>query len=56
MAGLPRLGGYPDYSSTSTTRFIPEVYSGKLVQKFYASTVFGSIASTEYEGEIRGYC
>lgn len=50
MAGLPRVAGYTSYDSTSTTRFIPEVYSGKLVQKFYASTVFGSVASTDYEG------
>lgn len=55
MAGLPRVAGYADYSSTSTTRFIPEVYSGKLVQKFYATTVFGSVASTDYEGEIKGF-
>lgn len=31
-----------------------EVWSGKLVTKFYATTVFGSIASTAYEGEIKG--
>lgn len=50
MAGVPRAPGYPDYSSTSSSAFIPEVWSSKLVTKFYATTVFGSIASTEYEG------
>ncbi len=55
MAVFPRAAGYADYSSTSTTAYIPEVWSGKLVQKFYATTVFGSIASTDYEGEIKGF-
>ena len=34
-------------------RYIPELYSGKLLVKFYAATVFGSIANTDYEGEIK---
>lgn len=54
MAGPTRAGGYPDYSSSGTYKYIPEVWSGKLVQKFYATTVFGSVASTDYEGEIKG--
>ncbi len=54
MAGVTRSGGYPDYSSSGTIGFVPEIWSGKLVQKFYAATVFGSITSTEYEGEIKG--
>src|SRR3990172_2747851 len=33
--------------------FIPEIWSGKLVEKFYAATVLGAIANTDYEGEIR---
>lgn len=55
MAGVPRVAGYADYSSTGTIQFNPEVWSGKLVQKYYATTVFGSIASTDYEGEIKGF-
>lgn len=54
MAGPVRAGGYPDYSSDSTTKYIPAVWSGKLIQKLYASTVFGEVCSTEYEGEIKG--
>jgi hypothetical protein len=34
--------------------YIPEIWSGKLVEKFYAATVFGEIANTDYEGEISG--
>ena len=33
--------------------FIPEIWSGKLVEKFYASTVLSAIANTDYEGEIK---
>src|SRR5262247_1947622 len=37
------------YSGT----FIPEIWSGKLIEKFYASTVLAAISNTDYEGEIR---
>jgi hypothetical protein len=33
--------------------FIPEIWSGKLVEKFYSSTVLSAISNTDYEGEIR---
>lgn len=33
--------------------FIPAVWSGKLVEKFYDATVLGAIANTDYEGEIK---
>lgn len=33
--------------------FIPEVWSGKLIEKFYEATVLGAIANTDYEGEIK---
>ena len=39
----------PAYAGT----FIPEVWSGKLVEKFYDATVLAAIANTDYEGEIR---
>ncbi len=55
MAGPTRVGGYPDYSSSTAVEYIPEVWSGKLVEKFYATTCFGEICSTDYEGEIKGY-
>lgn len=47
MAGPNRATGYADYSSSSSTRWTPEVYSGKLVEKFYETTVFGEICSTD---------
>lgn len=33
--------------------FIPEIWSGKLIEKFYASTVLSAISNTDYEGEIK---
>lgn len=39
----------PAYSGV----FIPQIWSGKLIEKFYASTVLAAIANTDYDGEIR---
>lgn len=39
----------PAYSGT----FIPEIWSGKLIEKFYSATVLAAIANTDYEGEIK---
>lgn len=33
--------------------FIPEIWSTKLLIKFYDNTVFGDICNTDYEGEIQ---
>jgi len=41
----------PDYSGN----FIPEIFSGKLIEKFYAATVLAVISNTAYEGEIKNY-
>jgi len=35
--------------------YIPEIWSGKLLEKFYLSTVFTEISNTDYEGEIKAY-
>ena len=37
------------YSGT----FIPEIWSGKIIEKFYATTVLSAISNTDYEGEIK---
>jgi len=41
--------GTPQYSGN----FIPEIWSGKLLVKFYAATVLAAISNTDYEGEIK---
>lgn len=43
--------GRPNYSGN----FIPEIWSGKLIQNFYDATVLAAISNTDYEGEIRQY-
>ncbi len=53
--GVPRATSLPDYGPAGASKFIPEVWSGKLVEKFYKTTVFGEICSTDYEGEITGF-
>src|SRR4051812_24075266 len=40
-------------NNLQTTGFIPEIWSAKLVEKFYASTVLSAISNTDYEGEIQ---
>ena len=42
-------GASPAYHGT----FIPEIWSGKLIEKFYSATVLAAIANTDYEGEIK---
>jgi hypothetical protein len=51
----PRGAGHPDYSATGTTKFIPEVWSGKMQVKFYDATVLSVITNNDYEGEIRNH-
>jgi hypothetical protein len=47
----PSTATSPNPSYTGT--FIPEIWSGKLIEKFYASTVLSAISNTDYEGEIK---
>ena len=42
----------PDYQVGG---FIPEIWSGKLIEKFYAATVLAAISNTDYEGEIKSH-
>jgi hypothetical protein len=52
--GFGRAPGYPDFTSAGSSAFIPEVWSTKLVEKFYDATVLTHISNTNYEGEIKG--
>ena len=47
----PNVSGKPNYSGN----FIPEIWSGKLIENFYDATVLAAISNTDYEGEIRQY-
>jgi hypothetical protein len=48
---FPVSPGNPNYSGN----FIPEIWSGKLIENFYDATVLAAISNTIYEGEIRQY-
>jgi len=41
--------GHPTY----TGNFIPEIWSGKLIENFYDASVLAAISNTDYEGEIK---
>lgn len=45
----PVASGRPAY----TGNFIPEIWSGKLIENFYDATVLSAISNTDYEGEIK---
>ncbi len=49
MPSFPTAAGRPNYSGN----FIPEIWSGKLIENFYDATVLSAISNTDYEGEIR---
>ena len=54
--GTPYTGvaANPAYSGAPAGGvFIPEIWSGKLIEKFYAATVLAAISNTDYEGEIK---
>jgi hypothetical protein len=53
--GFNSPAGQAAYSGTAYSgTFIPALWSGKLAQKFYAATVFGEIANTDWQGDISG--
>src|SRR5262245_27954641 len=55
--GTPAMAIYPAGSATANPAyagtFIPILWSTKLIEKFYASTVLAAISNTDYEGEIK---
>ena len=55
--GSPVMPIYPTGSATPSPAysgtFIPVLWSTKLIEKFYASTVLAAISNTDYEGELK---
>lgn len=47
----PVAAGYPSYSGV----LAPTIWSPRLLVKFYKRTVFGEIANTDFDGEIKAY-
>jgi hypothetical protein len=51
--GTPYSGSAasPAYSGAAAGGvFVPEIWSGKLIDKFYAATVLAAISNVDYEG------
>lgn len=53
MSVYPVQPGSPDYSTGSSSQYIPAIYSALLIKKFYPETIFGAISNTDYEGDIK---
>lgn len=51
--GTPYSGSAPSTAYSGT--FIPEIWSSKLIEKFYDATVLAAISNTDYEGEIKNH-
>jgi len=47
-AGVRNIG-------SDTMRYIPTIYSSKIIQKYYDRTVLSRVTNTDYEGEIKKF-
>ncbi len=52
IATTPYPAGSSNPSPAYTGIFIPTIWSGKLIEKFYDATVLAAICNSDYEGEI----
>lgn len=55
MAAIYPVTGVFDTSTSYSGAFIPTLWSSKLNAKFYTASVFGEIANTNWEGEIKEF-
>lgn len=51
----PKDAALPNYSNDGASKFIPQIWSRKLLTKFYQNTFYEEICNTDYEGEISGH-
>lgn len=50
---IQRATGYPDYTFDGNSKHIPILFSGKLLEKFYAKSTIANISTTDYVGELK---
>lgn len=50
---VPRAQGYPDYSYDGGAKYIPILFAGKTLEKFYDASVVTNISNTDYVGQIK---
>ena len=53
MAAVYPVSGSFDTNPSYSGAFIPTLWSGKLLAKFYQNTILSEIANTDYEGELK---
>jgi len=53
ISGTPSPAGTTAHNPALSGTFIPEIWSGRLLEKFYAACVLAAISNTDYEGEIK---
>lgn len=53
VASSPYAGSNPNPAYSGT--FIPVIWSTKMIEKFYDTTVLAAISNTNYEGEIKNF-
>jgi hypothetical protein len=53
LAGTPHPSGSASPNPAYSGTFIPEIWSGKLIEKFYNTTVLAAISNTDYEGLLK---
>lgn len=53
MAAVYPVTGSFDTTPSYSGAFIPTLWSGKLLAKFYANTILSEISNTDYEGELK---
>lgn len=49
----PYAAGHPDYSSTGSYQFVPQIWASKMQVKYYHYTCLSEITNTDYEGLIK---
>jgi len=50
---IPRVANYPDYTFDDAAKYIPLIFAGKTLEKFYTKTIATQISVTDYFGEIK---
>ena len=55
MASIATVAGYPQFAGQTAGggKYTPEIFSQKILTKFYLNTCLMEIANTSYEGEIK---
>jgi hypothetical protein len=50
---IARAAGYPDYTFDDASKYIPLIFAGKTLEKFYAKTIATQISVTDYFGDLK---